>query len=134
MFCIFKCKCLKTAEYMEFCEICCWHQACYDFDDSSYSQSKTAKNGNWSGYNRVINPNGYNKIYVCHNCLITNVYVCDTDLKDIVIRELVYTCAVNRISAWWKSIIYDIDNTVGKRFVMKQLSAATKNFFLSSKQ
>ena len=108
-----------------YCEICCWYDAYTVFDDSLYSQSKLTTNG----YNTVINQNGFNKLNVCNECLIQNIYVCDIELKHTVLEELVLYVKAKIIQKWWITLLYCIDNDIGKNFIYKQISKDTKIHF-----
>jgi hypothetical protein len=108
-----------------YCEICCWYDADTYFDDSEYSTSKMIING----YNTVINLNGFNKLFVCNECLIQRIYVCDTELKRAVLNEIPYYIASKIIQKWWLKHLYCIDTNVGKKYIHKKLSKDTANFF-----
>ena len=109
-----------------FCEICCWNDAFFLFNDSEYSPDPNTYINN--GYNLIINPNCYNSIYVCHNCLIHNVYCCNTNIYDSVVQELKYEFASRIIGKKWLGKIYNIDDSIGKKFIFKKVK--TLNYFL----
>lgn len=100
---------------MTFCEICCWYDAYTFFDDSLYSKSKLTLNG----YNTTINKNGFNSLYVCNECLLQRIYLCDHESKQAVLDELKLYTAAKIIQKWWLKKIYSIDNNTGKRFIYK---------------
>lgn len=107
------------------CEICCWYDSETYFNESEYSESKMQING----YNTVINPNGYNSLFVCNECLIQRIYVCDTELKTKVLNELQYYIASKVIQKWWLKRLYCIDTFIGKKFIYNNISDDTKLHF-----
>jgi hypothetical protein len=110
------------------CEICCWYDAETYFDEEEYYKSNLQLL-QLNGYNTVININGYNRLYVCNECLIQRVYVCDTELKREVLHELRYSIASKIIQKWWLKRLYCIDTRIGKCFIYNHLSTYTKNYF-----
>jgi len=102
------------------CEICCWNNAIYFFDDKTYAKSKTKS---YNGYNCVINPNCYNSIYVCHACLIEFVYDCNLTLYNKLIKEVEYYHAGKKIKSWWLNKLYNIDSKIGKNFIIRKINS-----------
>jgi len=113
-----------------YCDICLWNQSQIVFDDQDYHEPVcgtiyyTYYKSN--GYNLIINPNRYNKISVCSDCLINNIYDCNVELKEIVLKELIEYVACRKIQKWWLNILYNIDFKVGKIFIQKNISDFTK--------
>lgn len=98
-----------------FCFICCWYDAYITFDDSQYQNTS------------IINRNCYNNIPVCYDCLLTNIYECNKEIKRHVLRELLMYVSCKRIQRWWKqNFLYNIDHYIGKRFILSNLSITTK--------
>lgn len=79
------------------CQICVWNPAIELFDDELYSKAPSYSDlflyYELTGYNWVINPNSYNPIYVCNECLLKNVYMCDYELKIILLTEYMVSVA-----------------------------------------
>lgn len=80
---------------MNMCQICCWNDADYFFNDDDYSLSKI------NNYN--FNENNYNPCYVCNSCLLEKIYCCNLEQKNILLKELLIFFEVKNIS-----IIYNI--------------------------
>lgn len=74
-------------------------------------------------------PNCYNPIRVCYDCLIKEIYTCDTELKYKVLKEMMYIASIKKIQAWWVCRLYNIDNKFGKKFIHKRISNHSKLFF-----
>ncbi|NBU34415.1 hypothetical protein EB118_11665 [bacterium] len=110
---------------MGFCEICGSDNATIVFDDSTYAKSRKYPS---SPYNLVINPSCYNIISTCYDCLITNVYDCDTTSKYMVLSQIKEWGSTKRIQQWWKQILYNIDTKVGSQFIYKRMSPITKKY------
>lgn len=104
------------------CELCNWNVADELFDDSVYSGQRT-----FGGYNCVVNSHCYNTMYVCTRCLHFKIYMSDVLLKERVLEELVQVYHANIIRKWWLSVLYDIDTTVGRRFLATQFTHARSN-------
>jgi len=56
----------------------------------------------------IINPNCYNPIRVCYDCLIEKIYTCDTELKYKVLKELIYITSIKKIQSWWIEKLYEL--------------------------
>lgn len=112
-----------------YCQLCLWNQPFILFNDSNYPLSPKYKSYT---YNPIINPNGYSEIPVCYFCLIDKIYSCDLNLKSNVLSELKYLFylkSIKKLQRWWKDIIYNISNPIGKRFIYSRLSNETKTYF-----
>ena len=74
------------------CEICCYNDAFLLFDCDEYTAppfgTKLYEISKYTGYNHVINQNGYNAIFVCNNCLIKRIYKCNVQKKYDLLKEL----------------------------------------------
>ena len=74
------------------CELCCFNEGFYKFNDEDYSLP--LKNTRYytmllmTGYNWVINPNSYNQCSVCYDCLLQKIYECNIIEKYYMIKEL----------------------------------------------
>jgi hypothetical protein len=90
--------------YHEVCTLCLYNDAYEVFFDTE---------------NKTLNPKCFNPIAVCHDCLISEVYCCDTELKYALNKEFKRCVAVNTIQKWWKNIIYNINTEFGKQFIYK---------------
>ena len=102
------------------CEICCWNDAFELFDDTSYAKSKIIS---INGYNNLINPNCYNAIYVCYLCLLEKVYCCNLEIYDSTVLEIKKHMASKLIGKWWFNKLYNIDDKIGKKFIIKKATS-----------
>ena len=77
---------------VNFCQLCCYNDADLFFDCSEYTlppfSSKLYELSVYTGYNHVINPNSYNPIYVCNDCLLDKIYNCNMENKYNMLCEL----------------------------------------------
>jgi hypothetical protein len=77
---------------MIFCEICCYNDADLLFDCDDYTLppfgSYLHQLSVYTGYNHVINPNSYNPVFACNNCLYEKIFNCDIENKCNVLYEL----------------------------------------------
>lgn len=85
----------------DFCRLCCWNDAFMFFDDREYTlppySSLTYMWCCTTGYNHVINPNGYNPVLVCNDCLLEKIYKCDLVTYDEMIKNLKIFFILNEI-------------------------------------
>ena len=86
---------------MEYCQLCLWNGSYVIFNDDEYSDPKKGTEFYriklLTGYNWVINPNCYNKVSVCHECLLDGIYMCNFELKYNVLEELKVNMAIRVI-------------------------------------
>jgi hypothetical protein len=109
-----------------FCQLCFVNDYFIEFDDRDYPKPDHIKS---IQYNYVTNPNCYNPIRICYDCLLNNVYKCDTELKYKVLQELMYVISIKKIQSWWINIIYNINNKMGKKFIYNHISSHSKLYF-----
>lgn len=110
----------------DYCQICQVLHYFINFNDKDYPKPDYIKSFH---YNYIINPNCYNPIRVCYDCLVEKIYTCDTELKYNVLKELMYIMSIKKIQAWWINYLYNIDNKVGKLFIYKNISTTSQLFF-----
>jgi len=76
----------------EYCQLCSWNESYLLFDDCEYSNPRIGTElyliKLLNGYNWVINPNCFNKIFVCYECLLERIYMCNSEKKHTVLTEL----------------------------------------------
>ena len=76
----------------EFCKICCWNDSYEVFDDDDYSDpplfSPMYLIKKLNGYNWVVNPNCYNHVDVCYECLLERIYCCNLEIKYNSTKEI----------------------------------------------
>jgi hypothetical protein len=108
------------------CQLCNWNESIELFDDYNYSKSYNNVES-YGGYNLFINPNCYNSIHVCYDCLIKKVYYCDTEKYDNLVEELKLHMASKLIGKKWLEKLYNIDNKLGKCYIFKK--AKTLKYF-----
>lgn len=107
------------------CQICLYKESFIIFDDTKYPKPTFITSYQ---YNYIINPNCYNKIDTCYECLIEKIYECNTELKYYVLKELIYKISIIKIQKWWLNIIYNINTMIGKKYIYKHLSKFTKMY------
>lgn len=77
---------------MIFCQICCYNDAYMLFDCDEYTLppfgSHLYELSVYTGYNHVINPNSFNPVFVCNDCLLERIYNCNIENKQNVLSEL----------------------------------------------
>ena len=85
----------------KYCQICLWNDSYVYFDDSEYSKPPLSSEfyhiQTLTGYNWIINPNCYNNIHVCNDCLLDSVYMCNFEKKYYVLQELAINVLVRNI-------------------------------------
>lgn len=109
-----------------YCQICNVLHYFIHFDEKDYPKPNYIKSFH---YNYIINPNCYNPIRVCYDCLIEKIYTCDIELKYKVLKELIYITSIKKIQAWWITQLYNIDHKIGKRFIYNNISDHSLLFF-----
>lgn len=109
-----------------YCQVCHILHYFVEFDDRDYPKPDYIKSFH---YNYIINPNCYNPIRVCYDCLIEKIYTCDTELKYNVMKELIYVTSIKKIQAWCIDHLYNIDYKIGKQFIYKNISDHSKSYF-----
>ena len=76
----------------DFCRLCCYNDAYIFFDDSEYSLPPySSLSYVWTlitGYNHVINRNGFNPVLVCYDCLLEKIYECNFDIYNEMLKSL----------------------------------------------
>jgi hypothetical protein len=110
----------------QICQICIFNDAFTTFDENDYHKPNHIK---YFGYNHVINPNCYNIIDTCYDCLLENIYNCNLELKYQLLNEFKFNVHIKKIQKWWINNLYNINTTVGKSFIYKHLSNKTQLFF-----
>ena len=85
----------------QYCQICLWNDSFILFDDSEYTSPPF--DGEFyriqllTGYNWIINPNCFNNIYVCNECLLEKVYMCNYESKYYMLEELKINMLVRKV-------------------------------------
>jgi hypothetical protein len=103
----------------EICQLCNWNESIELFNDSNYLRPYNIKS--YGGYNLFINPNCYNSIYVCYDCLINKVICCDTKKYDTLTQELKLHMVSKLIGKKWLEKLYNIDDKIGRNFIFKKI-------------
>lgn len=118
---------------MDLCNLCLWNNAYTTFHDDDYSyptkNSKIYIYYKQTGYNYIVNVNGYNSMNVCNTCLLCKFYNCDIELKhDLIteLKQLFISKACIKIQKWWINIIYNINLKAGRKFLFRIISKETK--------
>jgi hypothetical protein len=78
---------LPKLEHCALCEVCRWNDKNNYYYDDHYFDDQPFSERNGTGYSTYFNPNGYNPMVVCEECLVTDVLVHKHMLVDEILVD-----------------------------------------------